>query len=378
MPSLFDPVRLGSLVAPNRILMAPLTRARATRQHVPTPMMAAYYAQRATAGRIICEATGISRQGLGWPFAPGLWSEEQVAGWSTVTDAVHRAGGQIIAQLWHMGRQVHPDYLDGAMPVSASALAAPNPARTYAGKTPSVVPRALGLTEIAGVVDDYRRAAGNAMTAGFDGVQVHAANGYLIDQFLCDSSNRRADEYGGSIENRARFLVEVVKGVGDVVGCDRTSVRLSPSGPMAGVDDSDPVALFTAVASRLSPFGIAFLELREPGRDSTFHAGTSEPLGPTIRKVFTGPLVLNSDYTRVRAEAALADGLADAISFGRPFIANPDLPSRLMAGTPLAYDDMATWYTQGADGYTDYPTARLPAPADRLGGGIEPDLLPRA
>ncbi len=360
MPTLFDSLRLGALVAPNRILMAPLTRARATREHVPTPMMAEYYAQRAGAGLIIAEATGISRQGLGWPYAPGLWSDEQVTAWAPVTAAVHRAGGRIVAQLWHMGRQVHPDLLGGDLPVSASALASPNAVRTYAGKTDSVVPRALRADEVPGVVDDYRRAAENAMAAGFDGVQVHAANGYLIDQFLRDSSNHRDDAFGGTPENRTRLLREVVEGVGRAVGFDRTSVRLSPSGPMAGVDDSDPLGLFTAAAACLAPLGLAFLELREPGRSSTFHAGTSDPLAPTIRAIFTGPIVLNSDYTGARAEAALAEGTADAISFGRPFIANPDLPARLAAGTPLAPDDMATWYTRGTQGYVDYPAA-IPA-----------------
>ncbi len=357
MSSLFDPIQFGAIAAPNRILMAPLTRGRATRDFVPTPLMAEYYAQRASAGLIISEATGISRQGLGWPFAPGLWSAEQVAGWRVVTDAVHEAGGRIVAQLWHMGRQVHPDFLDGALPVAPSALAAPNVARTYAGRQANVVPRPLARDEIPALCDDYRRAARHAMTAGFDGVQVHAANGYLIDQFLRDSSNHRDDEYGGSLDNRTRLLREVLDAVIGTVGAERTGVRLSPSGPMAGVDDSDPQALFDAVARCLSPLGLAFLELREPGPDSTFHAGTSDPLAPAIRKLFEGKLVLNSDMAGDTAREALDRGAADAISFGRGFLANPDLPHRLAAHIALAEGDKETWYTQGGKGYTDYPVA---------------------
>ncbi len=357
MPNLFDPIQLGAISAPNRILMAPLTRGRATREHVPTPMMAEYYAQRAGAGLIISEATGISRQGLGWPFAPGIWNDVQTQAWRPVTEAVHRAGGRIVCQLWHMGRIVHPSFLGGARPVSASATTAPGDAHTYDGKQPYAEARPLGMDEISGLLDDYRQAARNADAAGFDGVQVHAANGYLIDQFLRDSSNHREDAYGGTIANRIRLLREVTEAVASVIGADRTAVRMSPNGSVQGVDDSDPVALFTAAAATLSEIGIAFLELREPGPDGTFGVSTVPPIAPSIREVFRHPLVLNSDYDGGRAEAALATGEVDAIAFGRTFIANPDLPHRLRDGIKLSKDDVATWYSQGPKGYIDYPSA---------------------
>ncbi len=355
MPTLFDPIRLGAIEAPNRIIMAPLTRGRATRAHVPTPIMAEYYAQRASAGLIISEATGISQLGLGWPYAPGLWSDEQVEAWRPVVKAVHDAGGRIFAQLWHMGRVVHPS-LGGAQPVSASATTAPDKAHTYDGKQPYVEARPLREDEIPGLLEDYRRAARNALKAGFDGVQIHAANGYLIDQFLRDGTNLRTDGYGGSIDNRTRLLREVVQAVVDTVGADRTAVRLSPNGAIQGVDDSDAPALFVAAAAALDKFGLAFLEMREPSPDGTFGKPSTPPVAPAIRKVFKGPLILNSDYDGERAAAEMATGIPDAIAFGRPFLANPDLPARLAKGAPLNKDVMATWYSQGPEGYIDYPT----------------------
>ncbi len=357
MPTLFDPIRLGAIDAPNRILMAPLTRARATADHVPTPIMAEYYAQRAGAGLIISEATGISRQGLGWPYAPGLWTGEQMRAWQPVTEAVHRAGGRIVAQLWHMGRIVHPSFLGGEKPVSASATTAPGQAHTYAGKQDYAEARPLGLDEIPPLLEDYRQATRNALEAGFDGVQIHAANGYLIDQFLRDNSNHRTDGYGGSIANRVRLLREVTEAVAGVAGADRTAVRLSPNGEVQGVNDSMPEELFTAAASALSSIGIGFLELREPREDSTFRAGDRPAIAPRIRDAFSGPLVLNSDYDGPRAGAAVERGDADAIAFGRPFIANPDLPRRLKDGLTPARDVQATWYSQGPEGYVDYPAA---------------------
>ena len=355
MPALFDPIQLGAILCPNRVIMAPLTRARATRDHVPTPLMAEYYAQRASAGLIISEATGISRQALGWPFAPGIWNAEQVAGWKPVVEAVHEAGGRIFCQLWHMGRLVHPSFLDGAAPVSASATTAPHHAHTYDGRQPYSEARALEGEEIAEIVADYSRAAGFAMGAGFDGVQLHAANGYLIDQFLRDGTNLRSDGYGGPIQNRIRLLVEAAQAIADVVGPERTAVRLSPATDTQGCADSDPEALFTAAAAALAGIGIAFLELREPGPEGTFGKASGAPLAPAIRKVFPAPLLLNSDFRRDSAEAALESGVADAISFGRPFISNPDLVARLERGADLAPDDRATWYSQGPEGYTDYP-----------------------
>ena len=355
MPSLFDPIQLGAISAPNRILMAPLTRGRSTREHVPTPMMVEYYTQRASAGLIITEATGISQQGLGWPYAPGIWSDEQVAAWRKVTESVHAGGGRIVCQLWHMGRIVHPSFLGGAQPVSSSATRAPGQAHTYDGKQDYTEARALRLDEFPGLLEDYRRAARNALEAGFDGVEIHAANGYLIDQFLRDNSNFRTDRYGGSVENRIRLLAEVTQAVIDVLGAERTGVRLSPNGDTQGANDSDPEAVFGAAAQALDGLGVAFLELREPGFNGTFGKAEVEPVAPAIRKAFKGPLVLNSDYDGASGQAALDSGVADAIAFGRTFLANPDLPRRIAEGLPLQKDQMATWYSQGPQGYVDYP-----------------------
>jgi len=355
MPTLFDPIELGAIRAPNRILMAPLTRGRATREHVPTPLMAEYYAQRAGAGLIISEATGISRQGLGWPYAPGLWTEAQVAGWKPVVTAVHRAGGRIFAQLWHMGRIVHPSFLGGAPTVSSSATTAPGEARTYDGKQPYTEARPLTLDEMPGLLEDYRRAARNAMAAGFDGVQLHAANGYLVEQFLRDGTNHRADRYGGPIENRIRLLLEATRALVGTVGADRTAVRLSPNDDSQGCGDSDPEALFRAAVTALDGFGLAFLEMRASRPGSTFRPATRD-LVPMIRKAFRGKLILNSDYRLEDGNAALAAGRADAITFGRTFLANPDLPARLKSNAPLNAPNLDTFYTQGAEGYTDYPT----------------------
>ena len=356
MPTLFDPINIGPLTCPNRIWMAPLTRGRGTRDHVPTELMATYYAQRASAGLIITEATGITLEGSGRPYAGGLWGAEHVRHWKTVTDAVHAAGGRIFAQLWHMGRVVHPS-LHGVQPVSASVSTAPGKAHTYEGKQPYVEARALALEEIPRLIGDYAAAARNAIAAGFDGVQLHGANGYLIDQFLRDGSNQRTDAYGGTIENRIRLLREVVQALIGAVGAERTAVRLSPNGEIQGVDDSNQAALFPAAAAMLDTLGIAFLELREPGAEGTFGKSDRPPVAPLIRQAFKGVLVLNSDYDFASGQAALAAGAADAITYGRKFLANPDLPHRFAHGLPLATDDYKTWYSQGAEGYITYPTA---------------------
>ena len=354
--SLFDPINLGAISAPNRIMMAPLTRGRSEAVHVPvTALKADYYAQRANAGLIIAEATGISQEGLGWPSAPGIWSDDQVAAWTPVTEAVHEAGGRIILQLWHMGRLVHSDFLNGAQPVSASATTAPGDAHTAEGKKPYVAARALALDEIPRVIADYVHAAKNAMAAGFDGVQIHSANGYLLDQFLRENSNMRDDQYGGSIENRIRLMTEVTQAVVDAIGADRVSVRLSPNGETQGCDDSNPVALFTAAAAALQKIGISFLELREQKPFGNFGKSDVPRVSPEIRKVFTNPLALNQEYTFETAQADLASGLADAISFGRPYISNPDLAERLRTGAEITPDNFRTWYSPGAVGYTDYP-----------------------
>lgn len=355
MSSLFKPVQIGAITAPNRTIMAPLTRGRATRDHVPTPIMIDYYRQRAGAGLIISEATGISRQGLGWPYAPGIWSDEQVAAWTPVTQAVHDAGGRIIIQLWHMGRQVHSS-VTGEQPVSSSATATAGDAHTYEGKAPFETARPLATEEIQGLIDTYVTAARNAIRAGFDGVQIHAANGYLIDQFLRDNANFRTDQYGGSIENRVRLLAEVTQAVVDAIGADKVSVRLSPNGDSQGVNDSNPGPLFAHAAQVLDAIGIASLELREPGPDGTFGKTDVPRQSPLIRQHFKGPLILNSDYDKQRAQADLESGLADAISFGRPFMANPDLVDRLGSDAPLnPIKDMETWYGPGEQGYIDYP-----------------------
>ncbi|ODU20074.1 MAG: alkene reductase [Sphingomonas sp. SCN 67-18] len=355
MPSLFDPIQLGAISAPNRVLMAPLTRGRADRDHVPTALMQTYYAQRAGAGLIISEATGISREGLGWPHAPGIWTQAQTEAWKPVVGAVHKAGGRIMLQLWHMGRIVHPDFLGGAAPVSASATTAPGKAHTHAGKQPYVEARPLDADEIPRLVEDYAHATRNAVAAGFDGVQIHAANGYLIDQFLRDGTNHRDDAYGGSPENRVRLLREVAEVVASIAGADRTAVRLSPNGDSQGVIDSDPSSVFPLAAKTLSDIGVAFLELREPGPDGTFGNTTQPKQSPLIRAAFNGPLVLNSDYLKDNGQAALDSGIADAIAYGRTFLANPDLPERFRVNAPLNPDHMPTWYSQGPEGYTDYP-----------------------
>lgn len=354
MTTLFDPINVGRLTCPNRIWMAPLTRGRGTRTHVPTELMATYYAQRASAGLIITEATHISLEGSGWPYAGGLWSEEHATRWKEVTNAVHAAGGRIFVQLWHMGRLVHPS-LHGVQPVSASATTAPGKAHTYDGRQPYAAARALQIEEIPRLISDYVSAATNALAAGFDGVQLHAANGYLIDQFLRDGSNQRTDRYGGPIENRVRLLCEVVQALIDTVGKDRTAVRLSPNGESQGVDDSNQAQLFPAAAAALNQLGIVFLELREPGPNGTFGKSDRPAVAPLIRKTFKGILVLNSDYDLARGQAALGEGAADAITYGRKFLANPDLPYRFAHDLPLNPDDQKTWYSQGPEGYITYP-----------------------
>jgi N-ethylmaleimide reductase len=354
MTSLFEPIAFGAIAAPNRIMMAPLTRGRGTRTHVPTPLMGAYYSQRASAGLIISEATGITQQGLGWPGAPGLWSDEQVTAWKPIVRAVHDGGGRIVAQLWHMGRLVHPDYLGGAQPVSASATTAPGHAHTYEGTKPYAESRALEVHEIKKIIGDYKLAAEHAMAAGFDGVQLHAANGYLIDQFLRDGTNRRADSYGGGVENRIQLLTEVTQALISAAGADRTGVRLSPNDDPQGCGDSESESLFTKAAEALNALQIAFLEMRASRPESTFRPATRQ-LAPAIRRAFKGTLILNSDYSFDDASQALRLGEADAIAFGRPFLANPDLPARFAKRAALNPPNTQTFYTPGPAGYTDYP-----------------------
>lgn len=356
--SLFQPVKLGAIEVPNRILMAPLTRGRAGPAAVPSEIMQLYYRQRASAGLIISEATGISAEGSGWPSAPGIWTDAQVEGWKPVTEAVHEAGGRIVLQLWHMGRIVHPYFLGGELPVSASATRAPGFAHTPEGRKDNVDARPLRLDEMPRVVDDYGHAAENAKRAGFDGVQLHGANGYLIDQFLRNGSNLRDDDYGGSPANRVRLMREVMERLIAIWGAEHVSIRLSPNGESQGVDDSDPATLFAEAARVLEALKVGFVELRQPGPEGTFGATTVPPQGTLFRTHYTGPLVLNSDYTPEGAVADIASGRADAISFGRPFISNPDLVERIRAGAALAPNVGVpqTWYFPGEAGYTDYPT----------------------
>ena len=355
---LFQPIRLGAIDLPNRIIMAPLTRGRATRDHVPTPLMTEYYRQRASAGLIITEATGISQEGLGWPNAPGIWNDAQVEAWKPVVAAVHAAGGRIILQLWHMGRVVHPSFLNGEPGVSASATRAPGHTHTNDGTQNHETARALGLDEMPRLLDDYTRAAENAKKAGFDGVQLHAANGYLIDQFLRESTNLRTDAYGGSPQNRARLLREAAERLIAVWGKGRVSVRLSPNGDSQGTDDSNPAAVFGEAARVLEELGVSFIELRQPGPKGTFGATDVPQQDGVIRANYSGPLVLNSDYTPQKAAADVASGRADAISFGRPFISNPDLVERIKTDARLNPNKGVpqTWYFPDEVGYTDYPT----------------------
>lgn len=352
--TLFRPLQVGAIEIPHRIVMAPLTRARAT-DRVPNSMMAEYYRQRSGAALIISEATAISEQGYGWHGAPGIYTAEQVAGWRQVTDAVHRAGGRMFLQLWHMGRISHPDYHNGRLPVAPSALAATGEAHTPTGKKPFVVPHALTKTEIAAIIDDYVAAVHRARDAGFDGVEIHGANGYLIDQFLRDSSNQRTDDYGGSIENRIRFLREVVAAVTAAWSADRTGVRLSPTMNSGGISDSDPIALFSQVARTLNPFKLAYLHTAEAIRPGRLFNPDAPRVTPHIRQAFEGVLFTNGGYDKQTAAATIREGEADVIVFGQKFIANPDLPERLRNDEPLNEPEVATYYAPGPKGYIDYP-----------------------
>jgi N-ethylmaleimide reductase len=352
-PDLFTPIEIGPLILPNRVVMAPLTRNRAGPGNAPTAQNAEYYVQRASAGLIVTEATQVSPQGVGYPGTPGIHSERQVAGWRLVTDAVHAAGGRIFLQLWHVGRISHPSLQpDGALPVAPSAIAPKGEAFTASGPQPFVTPRALETEEIPGIVAQFEHGARLAQAAGFDGVEIHAANGYLIDQFLRDGTNRRSDRYGGSLANRAHLLLEVTEAVAGVWGAARVGVRLSPRSPFNDMSDSDPRATFGHATLALAPFGLAYLHIVEPV--GSLPAGTP-PLAPDLKAAFDGPLMVNGGYTRALAEAALAAGAADLASFGAAFLANPDLPLRLARNAPLNPPDPATFSGGDRHGYTDYP-----------------------
>ncbi|MCA3717021.1 MAG: alkene reductase [Brevundimonas sp.] len=355
---LFDPIDLGALKLKNRIVMAPLTRSRAIAGQVPTPLAPEYYGQRASVGLIISEATQISRSGQGYPDTPGIFTEAQVQGWKAVTEAVHARGGLIVAQLWHVGRVSIAAYQpDGRPAVAPSAIAAEgNAMKEDFTMVPFETPRALTLDEIQGVIADYVHAAEMAKKAGFDGVEVHGANGYLIDQFLKDGSNQRDDRYGGAVENRLRFMLEVVSAVVAVWGADRVGIRLSPSNGSNGTKDSDPAAVFVPAAAALKPFGLAYLHLIEGEPGTVMAPWEGAPLlAARMREAFGGPLMLNGGLTRETAEKALAEGRADLVSVGVPVLSNPDLVARWKTNAPLNAPDRATFYGGGAKGYTDYP-----------------------
>ncbi len=351
---LFKPLKAGALSLDNRIVMAPLTRGRADVDGVPTRLMAEYYTQRATAGLIVAEATAVSKRGYGWVQAPGIFTAAQVKGWQIVTDAVHKAGGKIVLQLWHMGRASHPDFLNGQLPVAPSAIAAEGHTTTPQGIKDYVVPHALDLDEIKMTIADYRRGATLAKDAGFDGVEIHSANGYLLDEFLRDGANKRDDIYGGSAENRVRLLQQVTEAVTGIWGGDRVGVRLSPRNPYKGMTDSDPVNTFGVAAEKLNPYGLAYLHSMEPLPGHRL-AAEGERVSPVMRKIFKETFIVNGGYTQDLAEKALENDEADAVAFGVPFIANPDLVQRFKTGAPLNPADESTFYTHDAHGYTDYP-----------------------
>jgi 2,4-dienoyl-CoA reductase-like NADH-dependent reductase (Old Yellow Enzyme family) len=347
MPDLFTPLKLGDLEIPNRIVMAPLTRCRADEGRVPNDLMAEYYLQRASAGMIISEATSVDPMGVGYPDTPGIWAHAQVEGWRHITDVVHKAGGRILLQLWHVGRISHPSYLDGALPVAPSAIAAEGHVALLRPKQDYPTPRALEIEEISAIVAAYRRGAENAKAAGFDGVEIHGANGYLLDQFLQDLTNKRTDAYGGSIENRARLMLEVADAVVGVWGPGRVGMHLAPRGDANSMGDSNPKATFGYVASELGKRKLAFLCTREYTAEDW--------LSPHLKREFGGVWIANEGFTPESAAKLVGDGVADAVAFGKAFIANPDLPARIEKGAELNQPDPATFYARGPKGYTDYP-----------------------
>ena len=353
MTSLFAPAQLGDLTLRNRVMMAPLTRCRASAGRVPNALMAEYYQQRASAGLILTEATSVTPMGVGYPDTPGIWSDEQVEGWKLITAAVHQAGGVIFCQLWHVGRISDSSYLNGELPVAPSAIAAEGHVSLVRPEKPYEVPRALATDEIPAIIAAYRLGAENAKRAGFDGVEIHGANGYLLDQFLQDSTNQRTDAYGGSLENRARLMLEVTDAVIDVWGAERVGMHLAPRCDAHTMGDSNPLATFTYVAHALGKRNIAFICTREAIGDDS--------ISPAMKQAFGGFFIANENFTAESAQQALDAGNADAVAFGKAFIANPDLPRRLQENLPLNPPNFNTFYPMGAPdfavGYTDYPFA---------------------
>ncbi|MGG5872856.1 alkene reductase [Pseudomonas peli] len=348
MTTLFDPIQIGDLQLNNRIIMAPLTRCRANEGRVPNALMAEYYVQRASAGLIISEATSVTPMGVGYPDTPGIWSNDQVRGWSNITKAVHAAGGKIVLQLWHVGRISDPLYLNGQLPVAPSAIQPAGHVSLVRPIKDFVTPRALETEEVADIVEAYRMGAENAKAAGFDGVEIHGANGYLLDQFLQSSTNQRTDRYGGNLENRARLLLEVTDAAIEVWGAGRVGVHLSPRADLHDMGDANRAETFTYVAQELGKRGIAFICAREQEADDS--------LSPSLKEAFGGVFIANERFTKDQANAWLAEGKADAVAFGVPFIANPDLPARLAQDAELNAPHPETFYSQGPVGYLDYPT----------------------
>lgn len=349
MSVLFKPLKVGALTLENRIIMAPLTRSRAGDERIPNDLMAQYYAQRASAGLILTEATAVTPMGVGYAKTPGIWSDAQVEGWKKITKAVHDKGGKIFMQLWHVGRISHPMFLNGELPVAPSAIKPAGHVSLVRPMQDYVTPRALETSEIPGIIEAYRKGAENAKKAGFDGVELHGANGYLLDQFLQDSTNKRTDQYGGSIENRARLMLEVTDALISVWGADRVGVHIAPRGDSHDLSDSTKLETFTYLASELGKKKIAFLFAREyVGADS---------IGPALKKAFGGVYIANEKLTKEAAEKLIESGAADAVSFGVPFISNPDLPKRFAENIPLNETNFQTLYADGAVGYTDYPMA---------------------
>ena len=359
MTDLFSPLTLGPLTLPNRLVMAPLTRSRAADGDVPSDLAVTYYTQRATAGLIISEATQISAQGKGYPKTPGIFTDAQIAGWKKVTASVHAAGGRIFLQLWHVGRISHPSMqAHGELPVGPSAIKPNGKIYTETGEQEFVTPRALETSELPGIVQQYREGAQNAKDAGFDGVEVHGANGYLLDQFLRDSTNQRADQYGGSVKNRARLLLEATEAVIKVWGADRVGVRLSPYSEFNDIRDSSPVETFSYVTEKLRDLGIVYLHVIEPAptdHPMSHAASETQRIAPILHTAFGGTFMLNGGYDKESGTAAIEFGDADLIAFGVPFIANPDLVKRYQTNAPLNTPDPSTFYAGSAGGYTDYP-----------------------
>ncbi|MGI4828486.1 MAG: alkene reductase [Janthinobacterium lividum] len=353
MPHLLDPIKLGNLQLPNRVIMAPLTRLRGTPDHIPTPVMIEYYTQRASAGLIISEGIPVSKQGVGYAQVPGIWSEQQVAQWKPVTEAVHKAGGRIFAQIWHVGRVSDPYFLNGESPVAPSAIKAPGHVSLVRPEKAFETPRALDAAEIPGIIGDYKRGAENAKAAGFDGVELHGANGYLLDQFLQDGTNHRSDAYGGTLEKRARLMLEATDAVAEVWGPERVGMHLAPRGDAHGISDSNPAETFGYVARELGKRKIAFLFSREYEE--------VDWLGPKLKEQFGGVYIANEKFTRESADAAIARGACDAVAFGKLFIANPDLPERFAEKSELNTPDPQTFYSHEPHGYIDYPALQASA-----------------